>query len=403
MEILHKLEQIEAKLYDRAFEMNAPTLEEDLGVIILEAVFYNYSNEDKYKKKAITLLENAINVFPTKKLETGFFEGFEGIFWVVDYLIKNRLIEDESILDDLKPYLFISLQNDIDVNNFDTLHGSINKLQYLINSASFSQKVKDEYINKFVDSLFNTRVENENGIYWYDSFENEKGLVNLGLAHGLGSLLVFLTMLKNEHYQNPNINVLINGIFKSLMSFKNETSSDSFFPDYYSELDQTKSVNSRLAWCYGDLGIAYALLYSSESMQNNSMKSEALSVIHKICRRVITNSKIDHFEEYSFLDTGFCHGISGIVYILSIMNDNLQEPLLNQRINYWKNELLINLDKQLNISDDIYYPWYRQDSSRSYMLDECSMLTGLTGTGLVLLSIYFKEYDWSNFFLLYKL
>lgn len=399
--LFDKIKTIESILFEHANQMNVPTIEEDLGVIILEATFYKYSKDNTYKNKALTLLEKAINVFPSKELPMGFLEGFESIFWTICYLRKCDVIEDESILKDLTPYLLQSLDADIKNNNFDTLHGSLNKLHYIIESNNHNESESEFYVNTFIDALFNNKQENSKGIYWYDQFENEEGLVNLGLAHGLGAILVFLSMLKDKKFKNAKIDILIRGITKSLLSFKNHISYGSYFPDYFSEFGQDKNVNSRMAWCNGDLGLAYALLYSSEIQNNDDLKSEALKVIHSISRRGITDSKLDHFEEYFFLDTGFCHGLSGIVYILSKINQKIKNPLIEKRISYWKNELIRNLDIQLNISGDIYYPWFRQDKEKSFVLDKCSMLTGLTGIGLVLLSLHYDQYDWSELFLLY--
>lgn len=401
MNNLEKIVSIEKTLFEHAQKMNNPTLEEDLGVLIFEATFYKYSKNNEYKEKAITLLSKAIEVFSSKELPMGFFEGFEGIFWVVQYLNECNIIDDESLLNDLKPYLLQSLEADIVDNNFDTIHGSPSKLQYLINSENSSDVEKNIYVDNFIKSLYNNRQENEKGIYWYDIFEEEKGLVNLGLAHGLAAMLAFVSRLKEQGFKNPKIDILIKGITKSLLTFKNDSTHNSHFPDYFSELGNNKNVNSRLAWCYGDLGTSYAFLYSSIITENKDLKLEALKVINSVVKRGISDSKLDHFEEYFFFDTAFCHGISGIVYILSKINQHLQNPLIEQRLNYWKSQLIHNLDIQLKIQDDIYYPWYRQDKEKTFVLDKCSMLTGLTGTGLVLLSLQYDIYDWSDFFLLY--
>ncbi len=392
--------KIESMLYDIAINMNMPTIEEDLGVLIFEATLYKYSKEEKYKTKALELLNKAIEVFPSKELSMGFLEGFEGLFWVVSYLNSCNIIPDESLIDDLRPHLLQSLKIDIKENNFDVLHGSLNKLNFLLNSKNQNNEETIFYVNQFVDSLFDNKEENERGIYWYDSFfENKKSLVNLGLAHGVSSVLVFLSKLKKEGYKNQKIDLLIEGVIKSLLSFKNKNTCSSYFPSDYSE--QHKNTDSRLAWCNGDLGIAYALLYSAEILEKEDVKTQAIKVVNSIIDRRISNSSIDHFEENFFFDTAFCHGISGIVYTLSKINKFLNNDVVEKRINYWKGELVNNLKMQLSIEDDIYYPSYKQDKGGSYTLDTCSMLSGLTGTGLVLLSLNYDRYDWSDFFLLY--
>ncbi|XLS30477.1 lanthionine synthetase LanC family protein [Flavobacteriaceae bacterium M23B6Z8] len=391
--------QIESVLYDIATNMNMPTIAEDLGVVVFESTLYRYSKNEVYKQKTLELLEKAIEVFPERKMHTGFLEGFESFFWVVDYLFKHDIVSDDSFIDDLKPHLFKSIEIDLQGNFFDALHGSINKLDLLFNSEKYKQEEVLNYIDLFIDSLLENKVENEKGIYWYDSSMTEKNIVNLGLAHGISGILVFLTKIKNQGYENPKMDYLIEGIIKSLVSFKNKNPYNCYFPSNYSE--NGSEAGSRLAWCNGDLGIAYAMLYSAETLKKTDLRKEAIEVINGLYHRRISNSEIDHFEENFFFDTAFCHGLSGITYTLAKINELLKNPLIDKRIDYWKGELLHNLNTQLNIKGDIYYPAYKQDKDHSYVLDTCSMLAGLTGTGLVLLSLEYGKYDWSDFFLLY--
>jgi lantibiotic modifying enzyme len=391
--------QIESVLYDIAKKMNMPTIAEDLGVIIFESTLYRYSGNEVYRQKTLELLEKAVEVFPVRKMQTGFLEGFEGIFWVVDYLLKHNIVSDNSFLDDLKPHLLKSIEIDLKGNFFDALHGSINKLDLLFNSSLYKREESLKYPDLFINSLWENRVENEKGIYWYDSSAINKDIVNLGLAHGISGILVFLTKLKGQGYENPKIDLLLEGIIKSLISFKSKNPYNCYFPSNYSE--NGSEAGSRLAWCNGDLGIAYAMLYCSETLQKSDLRKQAIEVINGLYHRRISNSEIDHFEENFFFDTAFCHGLSGIAYTLAKINEILKNPLIEQRIDYWKGELRNNLSTQLSINGDIYYPVYKQDKDHSYTLDKCSMLAGLTGTGLVLLSLEYGKYDWSDFFLLY--
>ena len=400
------LDKIEPILFEKAKNMNVPTLEEDVGVLIFEATFYKYSKNEIYKKKALSLLDKLIQVLPDRELSPGFLEGFEGLFFAIYYLRKCDIIEDETLLDDLMPYLFQSLKMDIKENVYDVLHGSINKLQYLMGSEKRNDKQVTELVYNFVNSLYKHRQETEQGIFWFDEFEDEVGLVNLGLAHGITSLLVFLLRLKELNYKHPKIMVLIEGILKSLFNFKNKILGDSNFLDFYRINDKPenkeKQVGSRLAYCYGDLGIAYALLYASKVLKRDNLKSEGAEIVKDIIQRKLGNSKLEYFDDYFFFETAFCHGLSGITYMLMKINHLLNSPVLESRITFWKNELIHNLTTQLKIKGKIYYPSYRQpDKTNPFIIDEVSILGGYTGTGLVLLSLYYKKYDWSDFFLLY--
>ncbi|WP_378187565.1 lanthionine synthetase LanC family protein [Aquimarina sp. W85] len=395
------LKKIETILFESAKAMNIPTLHDDLGVLIFEATLYRYSKEEIYKQKALELFNTLIKVFGDRELGSGFLEGFEGIFYTVQYLQTCKIIEDESSLEGLEDYLIQSLQIDFKTNNFDPIHGSIGKLHYYINSKTQSSEKVNDLIHQFLTSLYENREETEQGIYWYDENEETKGLINLGLAHGLPGILAFLIRLKELKYEHQLLDILIDGIIKSLFNFKNNISRISNFPDYHTVDINQRNLNSRLGWCYGDLGITNTLLYATKILQREDLKEKTYKLLRTIIPRRIGNSGLDHFEDYSFLDTGFCHGLSGIAFMMQKINHKVDSPIIEKRIDFWKKELLKNLNTQLALEGDIYLPWYRQDKEKTYTLDKASILNGLCGTGLVLLSLHYNTFDWSEIFLLY--
>jgi len=144
------IKKIESILFDEVIQMEKPTIRNDLGVLIFEATLYRYSNEDIYKQKALKLLKTLTETFGNRSLGSGFFEGFEGIFYVVQYLHKCGIIEDESMLEGLEEYLLQSLSIDFKNNYFDPMHGSIGKLLYYINSQNQDSKKVNDLIDQFL-------------------------------------------------------------------------------------------------------------------------------------------------------------------------------------------------------------------------------------------------------------
>lgn len=393
--------------------MDNPTLEMDLSVLIFEATYYRYSKKEKYKEKALLLFNHFKKVFTNIEYQNGFLEGFEGIFWVVDYLKKSNIIEGDSLLDDLVPYFIESLEIDLEHNNFDVYHGSINKLDSIINSNKFSSELKENFVNIFLDNLYKTKTENEIGVFWYgEVYDDQKGImkkiggVNLGIPHGLPGLLIFLVRLKEMNFKHSKLEILIQGILKTILNSKNKVIQDSHFPDelYILNYGEEFYRSSRLAYCYGDLGIAYAVLYTSKVLGKPELKTEISVTIEVLKNRLVTNSSIDVYEDYFFLDTAFCHGLSGIVYMFNKINELIEDKDFEERIRYWEKELLSNLEKQLTVTPPIYYPDYKQPTNKNeekYTIDEQSILVGYSGTGLVLLSLIYKKQDWSSFLMLY--
>lgn len=408
--ILEQLNKIEAITFQNAIAMESPTLEMDLSVLVFEATYYKYSKIELHKEKTLQLLSRLVDVFPQQEYSNGFLEGFEGVFWVVDYLEKCEIIDNSNLLDELLPHLIQSLRFDLQYNNFDVFHGSINKLHFIITSNKFPDILVIELVNEFLDRLYENRIENEIGIYWYDVLAGEKGLienvyVNLGIPHGMPGLLLFLIKLKEKKFQHDKIDVLVEGILKVIFNSKNINYQDSYFPGTIAPVDIGKEFHesSRLAYCYGDLGVVFAVLYASKILDKPELKEEVGMVIESLKTRLVTNSSIDVFEDYLFLDTAFCHGLSGVVYMFSKINKLLNNEEFEKRTEYWIKELLHNLEIQLTVTTSIYYPDYKQptEEREKYTIYEQSILGGYSGTGLVLLSLLYEKFDWSDFFMLY--
>ena len=194
------IRKIETILYEKAIKMESVSIQEDLGAIIFESTLYKYSKDEKYKEKTKVLINKLIKVFPKSDFGAGFIEGFEGIYWAIFYAYKCNILDSYDILADIEPYLFSSIEQDIENNNFDLLYGSIGKILFYLESDLDIDK-RNNLINKILISLFNNRIENEKGIFWYDIEEGEN-LINLGIAHGLPSILIFLIRLKTVQYKN---------------------------------------------------------------------------------------------------------------------------------------------------------------------------------------------------------
>lgn len=395
------IEKIAAILFDNAMKMKVISIQGDLGAIIFESTRYKYAKDSKYKERTKALIDKSVAAFPESDFGPGFIDGFEGICWTIHYASTCGVLDSDRALIDIEPYLFDSLKRDIEQNHFDLLYGSMGKMLYYLKSDSHAEK-RAGLVDGFIASLYENRIETEQGIFWFDT-EEGAGLVNLGIAHGITAVLIFLLRLREKGYAHTYMDKLIDGILKSLVSFKNTAVCSSAYPAFYATLkDDKRRIGSRLAWCTGDLGVAYALLYAAEILKRRDITERAHEILGKLVVRGISDSGLDHFEEYGFFDTGFCHGISGVLFMWMQINARIKKStVVEKRVLYWKKELIRNLKIQLKIDGKIYLPWYKQNADNSYTLDSESMLNGLCGVGLVLLSMHYKRRDWSDLFLLY--
>jgi lantibiotic modifying enzyme len=394
IEIISKLEQL---IFENANKMNHPQLENDLSAMVFTATLYNYSKQYKYKERCKLMLDNFVEQFDSVE-GVGLFSGFEGAISVINYLHKCNVIESKELIDDLEAFGIQSIIGDITRNNYDLMYGSIGKLLYFVQKGDLTEEIK-KLLDDFIKSLYENSIKKNSAIFFYNDIDVE-GVYNLGMAHGSSGVLVFLNRLIELEYTNPLIEVLISGIIKGLKDIKKENNSISCYAEVHS-IEHSASPDSRLAWCYGDLGMLYSLLYASTIIDLSHIQDIIDDLLEAVVLRGISNSGLIHFDDHSFFDTSFCHGLSGITYLFYKIKQLTENEQVDKRFEYWRNELVKNLNVQLNYNENIHQPWWRQNKNQSNVIDAGSILHGFTGTGLVLLSLHYNRSDWSDMFLIF--
>lgn len=292
---------------------------------------------------------------------------FEDVFTEINILIKKRL-DTPGHLDD-----------------FDLFYGSIGIGLYL-NAPPFDNELLDELVKRMISN--HTNIEHN----WatFNIVEGRKvDIINYGLAHGLSSVIVFLSKyLKNNPASNLKdlVTKTLRNLIKQLMHCK-QVKSKSLFPSYRNILTNETQSYSRLAWCYGDLGISIALWQAGEILCDETIKNDAINICLKTTERISKN-------DTDVTDAGICHGTAGIAHIYNRMYSYTGVLEFKEAANYWINETL-NMAK---FSDGL--AGYKSFDKNDWQNDT-SLLEGISGIGLVLLShVQKEESTWDSCLLL---
>jgi hypothetical protein len=393
--------KIDEVLFNSAKNMLNPVINHDLGVLIYFATRYKINKEQLYKKKCIYLLNKFVTIFNDHEFSTGSLDGFESVFLTIEYLKKCKIIDDaSSFLEELEDNLYQSIINDIEENMFEVFYGSIGKIQYFLDIDKIKEEKISNLINQLVNSLWESRKEIEGQIYWVDKVRNDEKLeiIDLGMAHGICSVLIFFVRLKELQFNNPNLDSLISGLIKTFKNAENTVKGTSFFPDVYSIKNKHLNlINSRPAYCVGDLPISYAFCYAGRIMNNEEWIQYSKQIIKVNAHAAVSTSSLYYFEEYDFFDIGFCHGISSFLFLFHKINKYHKNDFIDFKIDYWKKELIKNVTKVMKIKETIYYSNSYNEVKYKIPNDKNSFLNGLCGAALALLAVEYDETDWSSF------
>jgi len=204
---------------------------------------------------------------------------------------------------------------------------------------------------------------------------------NLGLAHGVPGIILSLIPATGINSTRVEAKKLILKASNWLIQQKKENPKQSSF-GYVSG----DNANSRLGWCYGDLGIAIALARAGECLQNENLKHEALEIALKASTRDIQSSGV--------VDASVCHGSAGIAMLFDRLDNVFEHPDLRSAKHYWINDILYRYKKN-GLSGLSYYDNCTDKYTRDY-----SLLNGIAGVGLVLLTELGVKPEWSDVLLL---
>ncbi|WP_109301768.1 lanthionine synthetase C family protein [Aquimarina sp. AU474] len=316
--------------------------------------------------------------FPT------FCSGIAGAGWVLAFLDQEEFIEIDSddLLTDLDVFLFEAMKNDIEREYYDFLHGALGYGYYFLKryEGTKSQELKNKYkayIITLLEALQKSSRIDANGNTWWEFDLNvEEGTRggNLSLSHGISSIINFLSRLYPHEDFKTQLGTMLDGAIAYVLSHKKEDHQQTaLYPSWVYE-GMPKDINSRLAWCYGDLGIGISLWRAGQVLNNSNYTEEALEMMKHSTKR-------KDIKEAGVVDTGHCHGAAGIANIYRFMFQETQDKVFEDAAGYWLDQLL---KMAIHENGDAGFMQWKGDT-KEYQ-KESNLLEGIAGIGLTIIS-----------------
>lgn len=341
--------------------------------------FYNlkYKEDVKNQKIGHQILTQCTFEIDDEFSNFYYCEGASGFGWVLDHLEQENFIEsdNDSFLSQFDQQIYTAMSGSLSIGNYDFLYGAIGNALYFLNRYKNTKEIKlkqkyEAILLEFIFLLEKISVKDEDKTKWfYVLSKSESKNCSLGLCHGISSIIAFLSKLHNFAVFKEKTAPLLQNSINYLLSLKNKNEDAfSLFPNF-SINSQDSLRRSRLAWCYGDLGIGITLLQAAKSIGDSVLSELALSILKHAAQRRTT-------EQTLMEGTSICHGTYGAAKIFHRAHLMTQEEIFRQAAEYWIQEGLratICKNDQLDIQS-----W--QSSVKSLTL-----LDGVCGIGLVIL------------------
>lgn len=346
------------------------------GIILFLFYYSRYSGKAEAARYGTVLIEGIFKSvadgfnFPT------YCDGLTGYSWLINHLVNEQFInkEDVPFLEDLDGILMKEMLELSRNGAIDFLHGSLGIAYYLLDRLS--NKQVSEKMVEFLEQLekLSTRID-ENKIAWESVIvegDEQKGY-NLGLAHGHSGIILFLSKYCQMFRDERSTNMLTdacNYLQSTQLSF---TEFGATFPNVVYK-SGGHMIGRRMAWCYGDLGRALALLNAGHTLKNQEVISKAVAVAQSC-------TSLRDLKELNINEVGLCHGTAGICLIFNRLFNKTGIGNYNDAANFWYNETITAKKFELSIKN--FAEYYPHEKGLSNYL---SLLSGLPGIGLMMIS-----------------
>jgi lantibiotic biosynthesis protein len=357
------------------------------------AVFHAYLSQcglpapadaERHSELMLAHIQSAVDKLPIIADRLDLFSGFMGVAWAVNHLQSLCTLQDgEELCDAADQTILDGLSNHSDSMLCELIAGLSGIGVYGL--ARWHRPAGQEIVSRVVRALEESAVIHQGLRTWFHapaklsayalhSFPD--GCFNLGLAHGVPGAMAFLA--RAAAHRVPGARELLaeagDWLFRQQRQFRNGSRFGySFLSDPEHEPD-----GSRVAWCYGDLGLSAAVLLCARHAGHAEWETAALDLARGTTRRRTQDSGV--------VDAGLCHGAFGNAHILGRMYAATGDRHLSDAALHWIREGLRMRNEGTGLAGFLsWWPLMPGESARDLWQPSAGMIDGICGIGLALM------------------
>jgi lantibiotic biosynthesis protein len=298
---------------------------QSIDVLWSGALFYAYlaeaSHDASYFEKSICWLNEALDRMQDGGWTLGFFEGICGLGWSVQHV--TRLLpgswhgQEEAVEDALAEQdriLLEMLSEGEWTMPYDLGRGLVGVGVYFVERMPATRaQVALKLVLSHLDAL---SEETATGLRWttppvhladWQRRGAPAGIRDLGTAHGVPGVIYLLAELYASRIEPVRALSMLERAVDWLLAMAPPERGWSRFGEW--EVDSGDRQDSRLGWCYGDLGIATVLQHAGARARRNDWRAESRRLAERCASRPDAASQV--------VDTGLCHGAFGVAHLFN--------------------------------------------------------------------------------------
>ncbi len=374
---LHQILSIEAESVGSDYSL----LRGKGGIALFQ---YRYSKLTKKQFNGRQVIDDSFKLISTLNvIDLTYYSGLPGLVWLYNYFEQQKIIT--SKFDEVSP-VYIPLIQDIKIrlekNEIDFLHGSIGQMYTLVG------RISADVLGNILERLIkNSKVE-KIGISW-PILRGKYSYYNFGHAHGISSIIKLLCKSIKNNIASDLCVPILRGTCEYVISKKNKNQFLNLYPEKLSNNFVDCKYEGRLAWCWGDIGIALAFLEAAEVLRDEVL-------FHEAKRIALSCLKRNNPETTGVVDACVCHGSSGIALFYKKFYLATRNTEFYEAYTFW---IKLTLNMAQHSRGIAGYKTF--NGANQKWENKNGILEGVAGIGLTLVN-YFEneEQEWFDCLLL---
>jgi lantibiotic modifying enzyme len=331
--------------------------------------------------RANPYLDHAFGIVASEALGASLYAGFTGVAWAAEVI--GRMVSDGE--DDVNEeidgaILQVLARVDWQHAPYDVIYGLTGIGVYAV--ERWPRPAAQEVLTRVVGELARCAREDEHGSYWWTApslllgpnrERYPEGGVDLGVAHGVAGVIPLLARARALGVAGAEASALAERSVEWLLAQAVESATGPTIPYFVAAGEEPRPA--RLAWCYGDAGVAAALIAAGRDAEEPAWVEAGTDLALGAATRPADATGVT--------DAGFCHGSAGLAHLFNRMYQTTRDGRLLHAAHFWLEQTFEGL---------------AADEQPPY--NGLGLLEGAAGVALVLLAATSElEPHWDRIFL----
>ena len=361
----------------RGLRVADPSLTGQGGLAVLYSYLDRAFPEHGFGAVAEEHLAAAVSALAATPLRPALYGGFTGLAWCVEHICPSDAAappEDDPAAE-IDGALLTALRRSPWPGEYDLIGGLVGLAVYAFERLPRASALTSATL--ILDRLEELARPQPGGIAWWSDPRflppgargPDTGAYNLGVAHGVPGVIAVLARACALPELAPRARPLLDGAVAWLLAQRLAVG-----PGWFA-YQAGEATPARTAWCYGDLGIAAALLSAARELGQSDWEQTAIDLAVQTLERP--------FELTGVRDAALCHGATGVAHLYNRLYQATGAASLGDATRWWFTRALEMRTPGVGVAGFVALDAPAPD--RETWVADPSFLTGACGIALALL------------------